>query len=155
MLTEVTKRTRHLVESPGTEHEAEAEAQMGRLNADNPIAVAMAFFSLVTKNDLATSRSQLESLCTPESIAAWGDFSDVRELLRECGMATFPHYPAPGVAYVKFPRQADVLQQAQGPELTEATIMTLQNRQELNPPGWRVHGLGPPFPPDTLPSISL
>ncbi len=125
--------------------------QIGPLHLGNPIAVALAFHAALDGLGEPEALSEIQALCAPESLEAWGDFSDITPMLEGHGVATFPSYPAPGIAYVKFPEVGDTLMVASGPTVVQAQIMTLQLRPELDPPGWRVFAIGSPVPPDQVP----
>ena len=123
---------------------------MGAITLDNPVAVAMMFKVVLGDDDSEERLESLHTLSTPESIPAW-DYSAARDALREHGVATFPIYPAPDVAYVKLPPDADDHRTVIGPVLMEMSILTLQYRRDVDPPGWRVHAAGPATPPDQMP----
>lgn len=125
--------------------------QVGPLHMGNPVAVALAFHAALDDLDEPEGLSQIQALCVPETLEDWGDFSNIPPLLENNGVATFPSYPAPGIAYVKFPETTDALMVASGPTVVSAQIMTLQLRPELDPPGWRVFSIGSPVPPDRVP----
>ena len=82
-------------------------AKFGPVSSENPISVAAAFWAALSDPIGPDRTAQLSSLCTPESLPAWGDFDELGELLAGHGLASFPVYPAPGVAYVKFPEDID------------------------------------------------
>jgi hypothetical protein len=140
-----------VVSAKSPEHAALAEAQMGVASLDNPLTVAMIFKSLLSQEDSEERLMSLRLLSTPESVEAWGDYAATKEMLEDHGMSTLPNYPAPGIAYVKLMPNVDEPIVVTGPMLMEVSILTLQYRQELDPPGWRVHQVGAPAPPDQMP----
>jgi hypothetical protein len=126
--------------------------KFGPVSLENPISVAAAFWTVLGDPISPDRTAQLRSLCTPESLPAWGNFDGIGELLAGHGLASFPAYPAPGVAYVKFPENIGDAILVSGPTLMAAKIMTLQYRHDVDPPGWRVYALGTPVPPEKIPS---
>ena len=125
--------------------------KFGPVTWENPVSVAAAFWSVLGDLGGPDRTDRLTSLCTPESLPGWGDFDGIAELLEGHGLASFPAYPAPGVAYVKFPEDVDHALTVSGPTLVAAKIMTLQHRNDLEPTGWRVFAIGSPVPPDAIP----
>lgn len=123
----------------------------GAMSWENPVSVAAAFWSALGASTGPDRIAELSALCTPESLPAWGDFDGTPEMLGGHGLASFPAYPAPGVAYVKFPENIDHAFLVSGPTLIAAKIMTLQYRDDLEPHGWRVFALGSPIPPERIP----
>jgi len=123
----------------------------GPVSFENPVSVAALFWTVSGDAPSEDRTATLKALCTPESLPAWGDFGDVADLLEGHGLASFPSYPAPGVAYVKFPENVDTAVVVTGPTVVAAKIMTLQYREDLDPPGWRVFGIGASVPPEKLP----
>jgi hypothetical protein len=128
-----------------------ATRQLGSLTPANPVAMAIAFYTALDIDDTDERIETLTALCVPESIPSWGDFGDVKTSLAGHGLATFPSYPAPGVAYVKFPADITEHSVAVGPTMIAAKIMTLQYRTDLTPSGWRVFAVGAPISPEDLP----
>lgn len=144
------RRTRVRI-SPGDEELA--AAQLGNYSLDNPMMVAMAFKSLLGDPTAEDRLDSLQWLSTPESVPKWGDYSDAAEGITDLAMASFPVYPAPGIAYVKMPTDLGVSYRVNGPTLMEVSIMTLQYRPDVEGPGWRVHQIGYPAPPDQMPPV--
>lgn len=128
-----------------------ATEQIGEISMENPVAVALAFAASASDPDSSERLETLAALCTPESLPAWANFDGVRESLEGHGLATFPSYPAPGIAYVKLPEEIAEVSVADRPTLVSAKILTLQYREDLDPAGWRVFALGPPVEPDRIP----
>lgn len=91
-------------------------------------------------------------MVTPESLAAWGDFSEARALLNGTGMTTRTDIPAPGVAYVKFVSDPGQILVSDGHTMIMArAIGTLQFRPEIG--RWLVHQLGDYCLPEDLPAL--
>lgn len=92
---------------------------------------------------------------TPESVDAWGDFSAARQAVRglRISMKLLWAEGAPDVSYVRFVDRpaAIVADMRQVPAALHATVVW---RPELTvTPGlsWRIHGLGAPIAPASLP----
>ena len=85
---------------PASDQEVFADV-FARNPPDGPWAAGLAFHYALT-NDDGPQLDVLRDLVTPESLAAWGDFSQARELLADTGITSRADRPAPGVAYVKF-----------------------------------------------------
>ncbi len=118
---------------------------------DGPWAAGLAFHAALTHDD-GPQLDVLGTLVTPESLAAWGDFSAARELLADTGMTSRADRPAPGVAYVKFvsdPGQG-LKADADTPIMARA-VATLQFRPESG--RWLVHQLGDYCLPEDLPDL--
>jgi hypothetical protein len=125
--------------------------------ADNepggPWMTGAAFFSLLVDGK-RPKMAELRNLVTPESLPAWGDFTEARALLADCGIMTRAESPAEGIAYVKFvPTQG---QNMIGTGHTDTDIMvravaTLQFRPETQQ--WHVHSLGGYLRPEDLPPV--
>lgn len=95
---------------------------------------------------------KLRRLVTPESLAAWGNFSSTRALLMGTGWTTRADEPAPGVAYVKFtPSDMPTVRVDGDVAINVRAVATLQYRPELG--GWRVHHVGEPCLPEDLPPL--
>jgi hypothetical protein len=125
--------------------------KFGPASWENPVSVAAAFWSVLGDPDGPDRTARLASLCTPESMPRWGSFEGIAELLEGHGLASFPAYPAPGVAYVKFPEDMDQAVLVSGPTIVAAKIMTLQHREDVEPTGWRVFAIGSPVAPEAIP----
>jgi len=97
----------------------------------------------------------LEMLTTPESRAAWGDFTDAASLLRsidDWGLGSAPT-PAEGddsVRYAKVLRGVQNNFQVQAEQIIfVAAMVTLVWREEVGM--WLVHAFGEPVPPELVP----
>ncbi|GHC72264.1 hypothetical protein GCM10007079_05360 [Nocardiopsis terrae] len=130
-------------------NESEMHRQLGHPSPENPFAIAIAFYTLITSESPSDWQEAL-NYTTPES--EWGDPEKSHNLLTELGMTTYLEYPTKGVAYVRFvaPQKDNVVVKADhmGP-LVDARIMTLQYREEFE--SWKVHSIGLPCPPEHLP----
>jgi hypothetical protein len=134
---------------PGTVEEA-ANAT-GPMSRDNPVAVALAFWTAILNEDLA----DLQEWITPESRGNW-DVRALRIRSEGLGLATGVHSPRHDVAYVKLIELQELEVAHEGPlhivdgdiEI-RAMIISLIRRPELG--GWRVHGIGLPVEPQDLP----
>jgi hypothetical protein len=130
--------------------ESEAVAGMIAENPpDGPWAAGWAFWSALRGHD-GPRLDVLPNLVTPESLAAWGDFSAAREHLVGTGMTSRADRPVPGVAYVKFvsdPGQ-DFRADSDVPIMARA-VATVQFRPETG--RWHVHALGDYVLPEDLP----
>ncbi len=134
--------------------QAAAQAQLGMLSPDNPTSVALAFVGALAHEDYMEHIEDLRRLCTPESVEAWGDFSEVRVRLQDRGLGTFPEYPAPGVAYVRLPASPRLQGRATGPVTVDSLILTLQQRPDIDG-HWHVHSVGLPCLPEALPAVGV
>ena len=138
-------------EFPGRFVPAEIEeviANVGPVTPENPLAVAIAFWSAALNDDYGN----LDNLITPESRGHW-NLTDVREGIQDSGIATGVQRPVYDVAHIRLVSgvgDAQTVLKVEGGEmLLRAKIMSLVYRSELG--GWRVHALGRPFEPDELP----
>lgn len=125
-----------------------AMAAGGPPSFDNPYAVAFAWWSAVIDLD----ESALERVVTPESIGMW-DVQQLADRTELNGLTTGVHKPVFDVAYVKL---MDNAPQGDGPHRVvggwlpmDAMVISLVFRPELG--GWRVHAVGLPQDPDSLP----
>jgi hypothetical protein len=122
----------------------------------HPSFSAMAFMSVMA--DPEDHAVALHSVVTPESIPAWGDFSETAAMLKEIGDWGVGSVPtaaegAPDVAYVKILRDVTETYQQQDDALIEVpAVITLIWRPEVG--FWLVHGIGLPIPPADLPRTS-
>lgn len=120
----------------------------GPVTADNPWAVAFAFWSCALNDDY----SGLNSVVTPESEGQW-DLADICSRTQNSGITTAVIKPCYDVAYVRIisdvEDQADVTTVVGGLVPVEARIVTLVLRPEFG--GWRVHYFGYPQDPARLP----
>jgi hypothetical protein len=122
----------------------------------HPSFSAMAFMSVMANPE--DHADALHSVVTPESIPAWGDFSETAAMLKEIvnwGVGSVPTAAegAPDVAYVKILRDVTETYQQQGDALVEVpAVLTLIWRPEVGL--WLVHGIGLPIPPADLPRTS-
>jgi hypothetical protein len=110
---------------------------------------AVDFYNALTREE-DPQYDELYRLVTPESLLAWGDFIQARDLLLNTAMATRAEYPAPDAAYVKFlsnPGQS-LIADSDMPIMVRV-VATLQFRPELGQ--WRVHALGGYCLPEDLP----
>jgi hypothetical protein len=118
---------------------------------DGPWAAGQVFHDALLHDD-GPQLAVLKNLVTPESLAAWGDFSAAREHLAGTCMTSRADIPAPGAAYVKFvtdPGQA-LISDGYTPIMTRA-IATLQYRPDSG--RWLVHQLGEYCLPEDLPPL--
>jgi hypothetical protein len=95
----------------------------------------------------------LSRLVTPESLPAWGDFADARQMLLGSGMLTSVGEPSPGVAYVVFTddlAQDFVIAGDDNPPVPARAIATLVFQQGAGE--WQVHAVGEPVLPHELPA---
>ncbi|WP_411097176.1 hypothetical protein [Streptomyces sp. 020-2-3H-GM] len=119
----------------------------------NPMSTAVAFVNALRADD-GPNLELLKVAVTPESWPAWGDFSEVVEMVGDRGLATQPDAPAsgePDVRYVKLVALDDPGQSvmSDGYTLVPAQIITLQFRPSSG--YWRVHGVGDYLRPEELP----
>ncbi|MGW1363506.1 hypothetical protein ACWCQP_39580 [Streptomyces chartreusis] len=119
----------------------------------NPMAVAWAFYNAVT-DDGGPNLHALRQLCTPESWGAWGDFTQIRELIGERGLATRADAPGTGEADVRYAKVVALPDpnrtvRSDGYVPVDAHIITMQWRPADG--YWRVHGYGGYILPEDLP----
>ncbi|MFD3503731.1 hypothetical protein [Streptomyces sp. NPDC058678] len=137
---------------PGDDEAAMADA--GDLSdPHNPMAVAFAFYNAVM-DDGGPDINALHQICTPESWGAWGDFTRIRDMIGERGLATRADAPAlgePDVRYAKVVALPDPNQtvRSDGYVPVGAHIITMQWRPSDG--YWRVHGFGDYIRPEDLP----
>jgi hypothetical protein len=118
---------------------------------DGPWAAGLAFHAALTHDD-GPQLDVLRNLVTPESLAAWGDFSAARDHLADTGMTSRASIPAPGVAYVKFVSDPGQGLRADGDVMIMArAVATLQFRPEYG--RWLVHQMGDYCLPEDLPAL--
>jgi hypothetical protein len=129
-----------------------AIAAGGPMTADNPYAVAFAFWHAA----LSDNYDDLEVVITPESRGNW-DLADIRRRTEHSGIATGVYKPRYDVAYVKLVSnvgdEEGPVQVLRNPVPVEAMIISLVYRPEFG--GWRVHGVGHPVDSADLPRSSL
>lgn len=121
----------------------EAMASFGPSSEDNPAYIAVVFFALVAADDFADDAPvALRYLVTPESIPAWGDFSDTRAELRKRSITSKVEELVAGRwVYVKLPiGSADVRQAVDAIPLLGVRFLLLQHRPDLGNV-WRVHAV--------------
>jgi len=134
--------------------EAAAEADVGDLtDPRNPMTTAFAFYTAVT-DEKGPDLKSLRLICTPESWDAWGDFSEVVEVIGDGGLASRATPPGSGesdVRYAKVVALEDPNQsvRSDGDNLIYGKIITMQWRP--NDGYWRVHGFGDYILPEDLP----
>ncbi len=118
---------------------------------DGPWVAGLAFHAALTHTD-GPQFDMLRNMVTPESLAAWGDFSAAREHLADTGMTSRASIPAPGVAYVKFVSDLGQGMRSDGETMMMArAVATLQYRPECG--RWLVHQLGDYCLPEDLPPL--
>lgn len=132
--------------------EVAAAVDLGSISTDNPVAVAAAFLAAVCKEG-GPDLPVLRLLVTPESLPAWGDFSQTVNMLTDCGIASRAN-PSddPEVVYAKYVADRDGQNyQVQGGDilLMVRAVATLVRRWDLG--GWRVHGVGQYIRPVEVP----
>jgi hypothetical protein len=82
-------------------------ADANPISPDNPVAVAEAFLSFLSKPG-GPNVENLALVVTPESFPAWGDFTAAAEMLRGCGMMSRAnHSDDSAVVYVGYPTDHD------------------------------------------------
>lgn len=134
--------------------EAAVAADAGDLSdARNPMSTAFAFYNSVMDVN-GPNMAALRTLCTPESWGEWGDFSEVREMIGNRGLATRADAPGtgePDVRYAKVVGLSDPDQtvRSDGYVPVGAYIITMQWRPSDG--YWRVHGFGDYVLPEDLP----
>ncbi|MDS0137561.1 MULTISPECIES: hypothetical protein [unclassified Amycolatopsis] len=134
-----------------TDYEA-AEADMGPMDPENPIAIARIFITALHGPE-GPLVDVLRAVVTPESLPAWGDFRDAAEALEGCGMTSrVSPSDDPAVVYAKYVTDHDgVTYQVQGGDmvLMVRAVATLVHRPEHG--GWLIHGVGMPLQPEEVP----
>ncbi|MFE4701076.1 hypothetical protein ACFRIC_28855 [Streptomyces sp. NPDC056738] len=136
--------------------EVAAAADAGDLSdVRNPMSTAFAFYNAVMADD-GPDLGALKVLCTPESWGAWGDFSEIVEMIGDRGLATRANAPStgePGVRYAKVVALPDPNQsmRSDGDVMINAQIITMQWRPADG--YWRVHGFGDYLRPEDLPPV--
>ncbi|MFI5641900.1 hypothetical protein ACIA8H_31355 [Streptomyces goshikiensis] len=134
--------------------EAAAGADAGDLtDPRNPMSSAVVFYNAVLA-DGGPDLAALKLVCTPESWGAWGDFSEVREMIEDRGLATRADPPTTGelgVRYAKVVTMPDPNQtvRVDGFVAMGGHAITLQWRPASG--YWRVHGFGDYILPEDLP----
>ena len=130
------------------------ELQLGSLETpSNPMAITFAFLSVLTDDPDNINRDELYQFTAPEA-DGWKKTSDeeltsLARQLAKYGPATFVHYPAPQVAYVRVPLiepTADKMVPGGG-KFLPAQVLTLTFHSSR---GWRVYGVGYSMSPDEL-----
>ncbi|MDT3395232.1 hypothetical protein RKE29_00960 [Streptomyces sp. B1866] len=121
----------------------------------NPMAVAFAFYNAVM-NEAGPDVKALRLICTPESWSQWGDFSQVREMIGERGLATRADPPSTGETTVRYAKVVTLPNSNQsvisdGYVLVSAHVITMQWRPSDG--YWRVHGFGDYIRPEDLPPV--
>ncbi len=136
---------------PASDPAAAIAEEFARNHPDSAWEAGRAFYLALTDDD-GPRLDDLTGMVTPESLAAWGDFSDARELLNGTGMTSRAQTPAPGVAYVKFVSDPGQVMVSDGytPIMARA-VATLQFRPETGQ--WQVHQLGDYCLPEDLPRL--
>lgn len=133
----------------------DAQAAVAGYGPEEPLFTALAFLQGIGAR---LSPEEMSVTVTPESLAAWGDFSTVHEALEaigDWGMGSYPE-PAPtasDVAYVKLlPNVPEAYQQQGTAAVTVAAWITLVWRPEIG--FWLVHALGNALNPAEIPRTS-
>lgn len=113
---------------------------------------------LLALEDPVVNFPALRALTTPESWEAWGDFKIASDFILDFpwSIQTHGERPVEDVAYIAVLRDTTdetyyVLEDAVVPV---EGVITLVRRATLEPPGWRVHGVGRKIPVDQLPRDS-
>lgn len=134
----------------------DAHAAVAGYGPNEPFLSATTFLAGVS--DDATTPEELRVIVTPESFAAWGDLSAIRDYLADLGdwgVGSYPN-PAPGapdVAYVKILRDVAQTYQVESDGLVPvAALLTLIWRPEFGL--WLVHSIGGVADVSTLPRTS-
>ena len=136
--------------------EEDAAAALPEPSLDDPVAVGILFLKAL--RDPGQYSNALHNLVTPESLDAWGDFSEAAkglEAIQNPGFGSRANraHDASDVAYVKILSNIE-----QSYEVTEeqvvlaAAVVTLVWRPEFGQ--WMVHGLGDHIRPEDLPRTS-
>jgi hypothetical protein len=129
-----------------------AVADMGEVGLDNPVSVGAAFLTAVTHKRGPIVGFLLDVIVTPESRHAWGDFAEVAEDLRGCGMTSRanPAVSDEDVVYVKYVSDPGVtLRATTDVVMNVRAVATLVRRPGLG--GWRVHAVGDYLRPEEVP----
>ncbi|MFD1211000.1 hypothetical protein ACFQ36_02955 [Arthrobacter sp. GCM10027362] len=133
--------------------DGEAAAQLPEFSFGNPLAVAMAFCHAL--DDHERYRPALSQLVTPESLPAWGDFSETAGFLRSLenvgyGSQVTPAVGDPDVVYFKILSGVKQSYQALEDQVMDiAAIVTLVWRPEYG--RWLVHAIGDYLRPEEVP----
>lgn len=137
--------------------EDDAAASAAALPPNHPWHVVTMFVEAVQHRE--EYRVALTRLVTPESLPAWGDFSEIAGLFQswgDWGIASRAHVMAgdADVCYIKIVRDVPETYQAQGNEFVPViALITLVWRPEAGL--WQIHGIGPnPLQPEELPRTS-
>ena len=126
-------------------------ADAGPDSPENPVAVGAAFLNVLA-DPAGPNRAVLAHLVTPESLPAWGDFTDAAAMIGDCGMTSRanPSDTDPDVVYVKYvSSDGQNYRAASEMMIMVRAVGTLVRRPELG--GWRVHGVGDYLAPDQVP----
>lgn len=132
----------------------DAAAAIAGQGFDHPMSAARAFMAGVS--DLDNYRHLLPAVVTPESMVAWGDFTEVAARLDEIGdwgLGSLAN-PAPGardVAYAKVVAGVRDTYRVETPEVA-TEVITLVWRPEVG--HWLVHGFGAALLPEEVPRSS-
>jgi hypothetical protein len=114
-----------------------------------------AIFLHALNDDLEEYRTALLNLTTPESHAAWGDFSTAAELathIGHWGISSRGQQPAPDVAYIAVMSHMgeDNYYALEDTVVMATAVVSLVHRPALG--GWLVHAFGKGYrPADDLP----
>lgn len=132
----------------------EAFAALAPHTAHNPAFVGFSVWETLIKEPFTEDDvEQLRIRVTPESVDAWGDFSEVRRAVAGYAPTTKPVFRAEDIADVKLVPEFDQTRMA----TTEIVIvgalwMTLQRRPDLDGT-WFVHSVGRwPWPTEDMPA---
>ncbi|WP_141677859.1 hypothetical protein [Microbacterium oleivorans] len=135
----------------------DAAASIAGYGLTEPFLPALAFMELIQQDPLDVEK--FSDVVTPESLAAWGDFSEAQaavEAVQDWGMGSYPEpaADAPDVAYVKILRnEPEARQETADRVVYPALWLTLVWRPEYGM--WLVHALGGrPSDPDDVPRSS-
>lgn len=133
----------------------EMRAQIPEFDLSNPLSVGILFLQMLSM-DLVFYRQALLNVTTPESWPAWGDFSEVADMVRDLAFSTTIEHPRDGVgniaddvAYVKLFEGFDGAFVVRGEYVIPGKIISLVWRPEYD--RWMVHGVGWPLLPEELP----
>ncbi|MEU4806600.1 hypothetical protein [Actinosynnema sp. NPDC023587] len=138
---------------PIADDDEAALADLGPLDAANPMTTALAFLMVLWNPPLTEEGVRvLRSLVTEESRQAWRDFAEVGHTLGGFTFTTRPARPSDDVAHVKLVPDTGQTRQVQGHiMITDAWWLTLQRRLDRGD-RWLVHALAKyPFTRDELP----
>lgn len=131
----------------------EAASGLPEPSLDEPISVAMAFLSAL--DDPVRYRTALVNLTTPESHQAWGDFSEMAQVLSEIedwGVASMVDEAVgdSDVVYAKVIRGVDQTYEVLEEQVMNvAAIITLVWRPSFG--RWMVHAVGDYVKPEDVP----